>query len=420
MLDNLPDTHSSLVINFSSATDSGTTQEIVESAMEKKSKDKMGPAGGKKLVLFIDDFNMPVKTNAESPFQPPLELLRLWMDYGGWYDRIKCSWRYILDTQIVSAMAPPTGGREVISNRTQSRFSLLYTAEPADAQVIRIFESILNPKLSEFDNEIKPLGAVIAKATLAVYKDVALDFLPSPTKSHYLFNLRDVAKVVQGVMQAQQQCVDTKDGMLRLWCHECMRAFSDRFLNDSTNDEKRFVALLSKTLKDSFDCTWDGLMDETSDSSQGPIFISFLTESSEIIPYEENTDLKKLKNFLDEKLEDYNMEPKLIPMNLVLFEDALRHICRIHRILKQERGNMMLVGVGGSGRQSLTRLSCYVADITCFTIEITKQYRSIEFREDLKQVSERNPNPNPTLTLTLTQTLTNQTQPSPNPLLTHS
>ena len=331
------------------------------------------------------------------------------MDYGGWYDRIKCSWRYILDTQIVSAMAPPTGGREIISNRTQSRFSLLYTAEPADAQVIRIFESILNPKLSEFDNEIKPLGAVIAKATLAVYKDVALDFLPSPTKSHYLFNLRDVAKVVQGVMQAQQQCVDTKDGMLRLWCHECMRAFSDRFLNDSTNDEKRFVALLSKTLKDSFDCTWDGLMDETSDSSQGPIFISFLTESSEIIPYEENTDLKKLKNFLDEKLEDYNMEPKLIPMNLVLFEDALRHICRIHRILKQERGNMMLVGVGGSGRQSLTRLSCYVADITCFTIEITKQYRSIEFREDLKQVSERNPNP------TLTQTLT-----KPNPLLTHS
>ncbi|GMI21327.1 hypothetical protein TeGR_g3290 [Tetraparma gracilis] len=91
MLDNLPDTHSSMVINFSSATDSGTTQQIVEAAMEKRSKDKIGPQGGKQMVLFIDDFNMPVKTNAESPFQPPLELLRLWMDYGGWYDRVKCA-----------------------------------------------------------------------------------------------------------------------------------------------------------------------------------------------------------------------------------------------------------------------------------------------------------------------------------------
>ena len=386
MLHGLPETHSSLTINFSSATDSGTTQAIVESGMEKKSKDKMGPAGGKQLVLFIDDFNMPKKTNAESPFQPPLELLRLWMDYGGWYDRVKCSWRFVLDTQIIAAMAPPTGGREVISNRTQSRFSLVYTAEPVDSQVIRIFESILNPKFSEFDNEIKPLGNAIAKATLNVYKDVVEEFLPSPVKSHYLFNLRDVAKVVQGVMQAQQACVDTKDAMLRLWAHECMRAFSDRFFNDSTKDEERFVKLLGKVLKDNLDSSWDGLMDEVHDSSQGPIFCSFLKEGGDVLMYEENTSMKKLKTFLDEKLEDYNMEPKLIPMDLVLFEDALRHICRIHRILKQERGNMMLVGVGGSGRQSLTRLSCYVAEIETFTIEITKQYRNIEFREDLKSL----------------------------------
>jgi P-loop containing dynein motor region len=66
----------------SATTDSGTTQGMIEGAMEKRSKDKFGPTGGKQLICFIDDFNMPLKTSHESPFQPPLELLRFWMDHG--------------------------------------------------------------------------------------------------------------------------------------------------------------------------------------------------------------------------------------------------------------------------------------------------------------------------------------------------
>ena len=56
---------------------------------------------------------MPLKPSVESPFQPPLELLRLLLDYNGWYDRDKCTWRYLANTQLLAAMAPPSGGREV-------------------------------------------------------------------------------------------------------------------------------------------------------------------------------------------------------------------------------------------------------------------------------------------------------------------
>lgn len=115
----LPDSHSQLVINFSAATTSYAVQDIIEGAMEKRSKDKLGPTGGKTLVIFIDDFNMPRKTSLESPFQPPLELIRLWLDYQGWYDRVKCSWKYVLDTQLMVAMGHPGGGRNEISPRTQ-------------------------------------------------------------------------------------------------------------------------------------------------------------------------------------------------------------------------------------------------------------------------------------------------------------
>lgn len=52
------------------------------------------------------------------------------------YDRSKCAWRYILDTQLICAMAPPGGARAVISARTQSRFNVLNLTVPNDSQVI--------------------------------------------------------------------------------------------------------------------------------------------------------------------------------------------------------------------------------------------------------------------------------------------
>jgi len=165
--------------------------------------------------------------------------------------------------------------------------------------------------------------------------------------------------------------------------HECLRVFADRFLQDSGNDAARYRDILSIKMKEKFDVDWKTITSECDDPEQGPIFCSFLRAADDP-PYEEINNMTKLRSILEEKLADYNMEPKLIPMNLVLFKDALRHVCRIHRVLKQPRGNLMLVGVGGSGRQSLTRLASYMCEYDTFSIEITKMYRSVEFHDDLK------------------------------------
>jgi len=70
-------------------------------------------------------------------------------------------------------------------------------------------------------------------------------------------------------------------------------------------------------------------------------------------------------------------------MNLVFFKDAILHLSKIARILKQNRGNALLIGVGGSGRQSLTRLSASIRDYKIFTIEITKNYKDPQWKDDL-------------------------------------
>ena len=134
--------------------------------------------------------------------------------------------------------------------------SIINFTFPADSQVIRIFESILVPKFADFDDEIKGLGGPITSATLEVYKQVIKSFLPTPEKSHYLFNMRDVSKVIQGVCLADKKVIDTKDSMLRLWMHESMRVFSDRFLRDKFEDFERFRTILSSACQSKCDMSW--------------------------------------------------------------------------------------------------------------------------------------------------------------------
>ena len=78
-----------------------------------------------------------------------------------------------------------------------------------------------------------------------------------------------------------------------------------------------------------------------------------LLQESDDIYYEEVLDHKKVRTIVEEKLEDYSIEPTLIPMDLSMFKDAIMHVCRIHRVILQAGGNMMLVGVGGSGQVGL-------------------------------------------------------------------
>lgn len=70
-------------------------------------------------------------------------------------------------------------------------------------------------------------------------------------------------------------------------------------------------------------------------------------------------------------------------MNLVMFEDAMYHVCRINRILEAPRGNALLVGVGGSGKQSLSRIASFISTLEVFQVQLRKGYSMNDLKADL-------------------------------------
>ena len=118
------------------------------------------------------------------------------------------------------------------------------------------------------------------------------------------------------------------------------------------------------------------------------IFVDFMSTDEEMKVYEEVVDFPRLRDYLNEKLEEYNKQKKITIMDIVLFTDAIIHISRIYRVINLKRGHALLVGVGGSGRHSLTRLSAYISNMNVDQLEIRKDFSLKDFRFKLCELYE--------------------------------
>ncbi|VDO49605.1 unnamed protein product, partial [Schistosoma margrebowiei] len=380
-LNNIAETNNYIpaYINFSAQTTSNRTQEIIESKLEKKKKYLFGAPNNKQIILFIDDLNMPKQDQYGS--QPPIELLRQYQDYHGFYDRDKLEWINIKDMILCAACGPPGGGRNPITSRLIRHFALFVIPSPSEMSLKQIFSSIINGYLLEFPQGVRTVGDSIVNAAVEIYSRMAKELLPTPTKSHYVFNLRDLSKCIQGVLQGDVSVIRNKQSISRLFYHEAQRVFHDRLINQE--DKMFFNQILSEMALKYF-----GETIEAETFTKHPIlFGDFLRPGiprSERL-YEEINDMDKLKSLLMDYLDDYNMTMSK-DVKLVFFVDAIEHVCRIARIIRQDRGNALLVGVGGTGKQSLTRLAAHINDYQCYQIELCRGYDYVSFHEDLKKL----------------------------------
>ncbi|GFR44385.1 hypothetical protein Agub_g5605 [Astrephomene gubernaculifera] len=369
-------------INFSAQTQAIDTQLLIESKLEKKRKTRYGAPVNKRIVFFVDDVNMPAREKYGA--QPPIELLRQFQDFKGFYDRKKLFWKDVEDTTLCAACAPPGGGRQEITPRFVRHFTMLCVPPPSDAATKTILSAIFNGFLADFPREISSAAVPIVNCSVEAYNRISEELLPTPAKSHYTFNLRDLSKVFQGMLMITSGNCKDRDTLMRLWLHESLRVFHDRLINNEDKDyfKRMLVELASK----------HGLGSATYDELFGPgHFIMFgdwikLGLDREERRYEEiGGDVSRVVSVLEEYLDEYNLS-NTNALNLVFFMDAVEHITRIARILRQPRGNAMLVGVGGSGKSSLTRFATFMGGFKIFSIELTRGYGTNEFREDLKKL----------------------------------
>ncbi|XP_021171969.2 dynein heavy chain 12, axonemal [Fundulus heteroclitus] len=379
-------------VNFSARTSANQTQNIIMSRLDKRRKGVFGPPLGKKCVIFVDDMNMPALEQFGA--QPPVELLRQYMDHGNWYDIKDTSKITLVDLQLICAMGPPGGGRNAVTSRFLRHFNIFSINPFSDDTMVRIFSNIVAfyLKNNAFPPECFTVGNKIVTATMEVYKKAMINLLPTPAKSHYTFNLRDFSRVIQGCLLLKKESLESKHTMARLFVHEVFRVYYDRLVDDK--DRAWLYSLMSSILKDHFKESFDQVFDHLKQGSKlveedmrNLLFGDYMNpdlEDDERL-YAEVPSIEAFAEVAEACLEEYNQMHKN-RMNLVIFRYVLEHLSRLSRVLKQPGGNALLVGVGGSGRQSVTRLATSMAHMTLFQPEISKSYGMTEWRDDLKML----------------------------------
>ncbi|XP_037664378.1 dynein heavy chain 9, axonemal isoform X4 [Choloepus didactylus] len=360
-------------VPFNYYTTSLMLQAVLEKPLEKKAGRNYGPPGNKKLIYFIDDMNMP-EVDAYGTVQPHT-IIRQHLDYGHWYDRNKLSLKEIMNVQYVSCMNP-TAGSFTINPRLQRHFSVFVLSFPGVDALSSIYSTILTQhlKLGNFPASLQKSIPQLISLALTFHQRIATTFLPTAIKFHYIFNLRDFANIFQGILFSSVECIKSSQDLVKLYLHESNRIYRDKMVEEKDFD--LFDKIQTEVVKKIFDD-----IEESVEQTQSlNVYCHFANGIGEP-RYMPVRSWERLTRTLVEALEAHN-EVNTV-MDLVLFEDAIRHVCHINRILESPRGNALLVGVGGSGKQSLTRLAAFISSMDVFQITLRKGYQIPDFKVDL-------------------------------------
>eukprot|EP01060_Flectonema_neradi_P007523 TRINITY_DN15258_c0_g1_i3.p1 TRINITY_DN15258_c0_g1~~TRINITY_DN15258_c0_g1_i3.p1 ORF type:complete len:3484 (+),score=722.64 TRINITY_DN15258_c0_g1_i3:1919-12370(+) len=369
------------MISLNAETSAKTLQHVMESKLERGGR-IWHPPGRRNLVFFIEDLNMPRPDQYGT--QEPIALLRQYMDYKFWLDRNNPGVeKHITDIQFFASMNHKAGTFTVLDRLTRW-FTVMSIELPTQEDLTFIFSSVLSGHWKGWSRETVALVPSIAAASVELHQAVRDHFLPTATKFHYRWNLREFISIIEGMRCTVKGLHDgDAAALLRLWRHECERTFRDRLVDDQDSSEYNALAtqIIAKHFSDML--LVDDIMKEPN------MWAPFGQHNGELDVYDSVESFPQLQLFLEEKLSEYNNTLTRTPMQLVLFNQAMQHIVRVCRILSRPKGNALLIGVGGSGKRSLSRLSAFINDCEISTIQLTATYSGVDFRNDIGELYQK-------------------------------
>jgi len=392
-------------MNFSSATQPGQFQASIEEATEDRIGRDFGPKGGKQMTVFIDDISMPFVNKWGD--QITLEIVRQLIEQSGFYYLLKDKrgdFRGVKNLFYIGAMNHPGGGRNDIPNRLKRQFFIFNMIPPANIEPIygAIINFMFRDKQYQSMEALKNVAGGLTNATIKLWTKVKNNLLPTPSKFHYIFTMRELARVFKGIISVRKEEILKSSTfgtgymkpelyLIALWKHECERVFVDKLTN--SKDKETVLNYIHDIAQENFSQHEAEINDKLS-KDKTIYFCNFLradviNEDGMIEQYGERVyeaiaDIEKLRARVNDLLDLYNKTFQQKKMNLVLFDDALRHLLRISRIIEQARSSALLVGVGGSGKQSLTRLASFIGRQRPYNITVTKTYSEKDLMNDIK------------------------------------
>ncbi|CAD8170768.1 unnamed protein product [Paramecium pentaurelia] len=383
-----------IFVNFSATTSANKTQMIIDSKVERKRKGYYGPPLGFIGLIYIDDMNMPAPDKYGT--QAPLELIRQFFGTKGWYGNDR-QFMHILDCNIIASMGLPGGGRSFVSQRLLRFFQIVSIVTPDTNNIVHIFTSIIswhlnNIKIENTDNDIRKSFGYAIEATIDLYTQIRDQLKATPKKSWYILNMRDISRIVQGmtlVMNAKELQLDHKK-VQRLWLHETTRTFFDRL---EQVDHEQYQLMLANSIKLKLRDDLKHMIKPYDDVAttkyniKSYVWSDILSEEPNVSErkYTEVMSSTRVYSKLQYYLEDLNSNTKK-PLNLALFDYCVDHLLRIQRVLNMTQGHLLLIGLGGSGRQSLTRMACFIREQEFLQIEVGKGYTYDQWKETMQKL----------------------------------
>ncbi|XP_035447293.1 dynein heavy chain, cytoplasmic isoform X4 [Spodoptera frugiperda] len=363
-------------LNFSSAT----TPELLLKTFDHYCEYRKTPNGvvlapvqlGKWLVLFCDEINLPDMDQYGT--QRVISFLRQLLEHKGFYRASDHSWVHLERIQFVGACNPPTDpGRKPLSHRLLRHVPVIYVDYPGETSLEQIYGTFtramlrMQPALRGY---AEPLTQAMVKLYLASQERFTQDMQP-----HYVYSPREMTRWVRGICEAIRPLDNLNvEGLVRLWAHEALRLFQDRLVDDTerqwTDENIDNVAMMF----------FPGINREQ--ALARPILYSNWL-SKDYVPVHRD----QLREYVKARLKVFYEEELDVP--LVLFDEVLDHVLRIDRIFRQPQGHLLLIGVSGAGKTTLSRFVAWMNGLSIFQIKVHNKYTGADFDEDLRSVLRR-------------------------------